>query len=521
MGRRYTRRKINELRQSLLEEMKKTTQLEQVIAQLKDLEPLVNTLKDLEPMISVLNELAPRFDQIKGQVTIFNSESGLEVKSRQEQETEPGINSNFHLKEEVPWNPLTGFQECGMPDPIFIKKGQGNYVFDVGGNQYLDGISTLWTIKGHKLPLLEEIENILPEPIKNESLMVLKNTLGNELARKLAETAPFGLNKVFFSDAHVTALEIALKIAVQYWQHHDYPRYTKKRNFISFSQTNSASQEGLISPSLVFRGYQVSPPYCYRCPYGFESGSCQQECLKEVENIMIEHREEIAALIIEPLVHCSAGVIISPPGYLKGIRDFCSKYQILLIADETSLGLGRTGTMFACEQESICPDILCAAKGLTGGYLPLAATLVQNNVYSLITRRNTETQQCFGTGNPLACALALTNIAQMKQEDLFGKLQRNIQFLEQEIQKLHDLKYVGDVRQKGYLVGIELVEDKDTKKRFPADRLIGYQVFQEAAQQGLLIYPLQDVVILMPPLSMSSEELSILIDIIYQAIKAI
>ncbi|MGI5881322.1 MAG: hypothetical protein ACOX6L_12225, partial [Syntrophomonadaceae bacterium] len=126
MGRRYTRRKINELRQSLLEEMKKTTQLEQVIAQLKDLEPLVNTLKDLEPMISVLNELAPRFDQIKGQVTIFNSESGLEVKSRQEQETEPGINSNFHLKEEVPWNPLTGFQECGMPDPIFIKKGQGN-----------------------------------------------------------------------------------------------------------------------------------------------------------------------------------------------------------------------------------------------------------------------------------------------------------------------------------------------------------------------------------------------------------
>ncbi|MGI6711506.1 MAG: aspartate aminotransferase family protein [Bacillota bacterium] len=518
MGRRYMRRKIRELRQSLLEEMKKNTQLEQVIVQLKELEPLVNTLKELEPMISVLNELAPRFDQIKEQVMKFNPESGLEVESKQEQEIEPGINSSFNLEEEVLWNPLTGFQECGIPDPIIIKKGQGNCVFDVGGNQYLDGISALWTIMGHKLPLLEEIENILPEPIKNE---VLKNTLGNELAQKLAEIAPVGLNKVFFSDAHVTALEIALKIAVQYWQNHDDPRYTKKKNFISFLQTNSASQEGLISPSLVFRGYQVPPPYCYRCPYGFESDSCQQECLKEVENIMIEHGEEIAALIIEPLVHCSAGVIISPPGYLKGIRDLCSKHQILLIADETSLGLGRTGTMFACEQESISPDILCTAKGLTGGYLPLAATLVQNNVYSLITKRKTETQQCFGTGNPLACALALTNIAQMKQEDLFGKLQPNIEFLEQEIQKLHDLKYVGDVRQKGYLVGIELVEDKDTKKRFSSDRMIGYHVFQEAAQKGLLIYPLQDVVILMPPLSMSSEELSNLIDIIYQAIKAI
>ncbi|MGI6066433.1 MAG: aspartate aminotransferase family protein [Bacillota bacterium] len=535
MGRRYVRRKIKELRQTLLEEMlgeiKNNTQSEQIIMQLKEIEPLITAIKDLEPLISVLSEIAPKFDQINAlvpnlnqineQVNSFETAPELGLKSEPEQKIEPEFNLNSILQDEEPWNPLTGFQECGMPDPIIVEKGEGNYVYDMEGNRYLDGVSTLWTILGHGSLCLEGIEKTLSDSITPEYLRTLKNTPGIKLAEELAETAPAGLNKVIFSDSHVTALEIALKIAVQYWQHRDFPRYTKKRNFISFLQADLPGQESLIASSLVFRGYHVSPPYCYRCPCGLELSNCQQECLKEVENIMIEHGEEISALIIEPLVNSTAGVIVAPAGYLKGIRDLCNKHQILLIANETNLGLGRTGTIFACEQETVCPDMLCAAKGLTGGNLPLAVTLVQDNVYSLITGKSTETPMCFGTGNPLACALALANIVRMKQDNLMGKLQPNIQFLEQEIRKLNDLKHVGEVRKKGYLIGIELVEDKDTKKRFSADRQIGYQVFHEAAQRGLLIYPLQDVIILMPPLSMSNEELSDLIDIVYQAINAI
>lgn len=237
---------------------------------------------------------------------------------------------------------------------------------------------------------------------------------------------------------------------------------------------------------------------------------------------MKEHHQEVAALIIEPLVQGAAGMIVSPPGYLKEIRRLCSQYNILMIADEVAVGFGRTGTMFACEQEEVIPDLLCVAKGISGGYLPLAATLTTEEVYGAFLGDYQELKTFFHghsyTGNPLACSAALASLEIFEKDHTLEKLKEKICLLEEKLQPFLDLPHVGEVRQKGFMVGIELVKDRNSKESYPLGEKVGIKVIQEARKRGLIIRPLGDVIVIMPPLNISCENLERLIEIIFDSI---
>lgn len=436
---------------------------------------------------------------------------------------------------EYVWHPFTQMQMWQAADPLIIERGEGSYLIDVQGNRYLDGISSLWvTVHGHAHPILTQAIKDQVDKIAHTTLLGLANVPSIQLAKKLVEITPSGLTKVFYSDAGATSVEIALKIAFQYWRQHTDPQEQRKKKFISLEEAYHGDTVGTISVGgkgsayttyrdLLFEGYRVPTPYCYRCPLGREREQCNFACLQVVEDIMAEHHQEIAGLIIEPLVQGAAGMITAPDGYLGKIRELCTKYNILMIADEVAVGFGRTGTLFACEQEGVSPDLMCIAKGLTGGYLPLAATLTTETIFNAFLGELRESKTFFHghtfTGNPVGCAVALANIEVIEQTQLIQHIQASARMLSGELEKFKSLSHVGDIRQRGLMVGIELVRDKQTKAPYTLEENIGHQVILEARKQGLIIRPLGNVLVLMPILAMSEEQLQQVLSITYLAIK--
>jgi len=433
------------------------------------------------------------------------------------------------------WHPFTQMKTWNAADPLIIERGEGSYLIDVLGNRYLDGTSSLWvTVHGHAHPILTQAIKDQVDKIAHTTLLGLANIPSIQLAKKLVEITPAGLTKVFYSDAGATSVEIALKIAFQYWQQHTDPQQRQKKKFISLEDAYHGDTVGTISVGgmglvhatyrdLLFEGYRVPSPHCYRCPLGRERDQCNFACLQVVEDIMAEHNREIVGMIIEPLVQGAAGMITAPEGYLRKIRELCTKYNILMIADEVAVGFGRTGSLFACEQEGVSPDIMCIAKGLTGGYLPLAATLTTETIFEAFLGEPQEHKTFFHghtfTGNPVGCAVALANIELIEQTRLIQHVQELAQMLSVEFERFKALSHVGDIRQKGLMVGIELVRDKETKEPYTLEENIGHQVILEARRQGLIIRPLGNVLVLMPILAMSEEELRQVLTITYQAIK--
>lgn len=436
---------------------------------------------------------------------------------------------------EYVWHPFTQMQMWNATDPLIIERGEGSYLIDVLGNRYLDGISSLWvTVHGHAHPILTQAIKDQVDKIAHTTLLGLANVPSIQLAKKLVEITPSGLTKVFYSDAGATSVEIALKIVFQYWQQQTDPQERQKKKFISLEEAYHGDTVGAVSVGgmdlfhatyrdLLFEGYRVPTPYCYRCPLGRERDQCNLACLQVVEDIMAEHHQEIAGMIIEPLVQGAAGMLTAPVGYLRKIRELCTKYNILMIADEVAVGFGRTGTLFACEQEGVSPDIMCIAKGLTGGYLPLAATLTTETIFQAFLGEPRECKTFFHghtfTGNPVGCAVALANIELIEQIRLIQHVQDLARMLSGELERFKSLSHVGDIRQKGLMVGIELVRDKRTKEPYTLEENIGHQVILEARQHGLIIRPLGNVIVLMPILAMSEEELQQVLSITYQAIK--
>jgi adenosylmethionine-8-amino-7-oxononanoate aminotransferase len=280
-----------------------------------------------------------------------------------------------------------------------------------------------------------------------------------------------------------------------------------------------------IYKPLLFKSIKAPTPYCYRCPFKFKMRDvrCEMRCLKEIERLMRKYHKEIAAMIVEPLVQAAAGMLVYPKGYLKGIRKLCTKYNILMIVDEVAVGFGRTGKMFACENEGVRPDLMVIAKGLTGGYLPVAATLATDNIFNAFLGEQDSKRTFYHghtyTGNPLGCAAAIASIDIFKKEKTLQALQPKIKLLEMKLKKFKELKHVGDIRQCGFLAGIELVENKKTKREYSMSDKIGIKVIKEARKRGLIIRPLSDVIVIMPPLSISKVDLSKMLDIIYQSIK--
>jgi len=420
--------------------------------------------------------------------------------------------------------------------PLMIERGAGSYLIDSNGKKYLDGVSSLWvTVHGHRKKELDQAISAQLKKIAHTTLLGLSNVPAVQLAEKLIAIAPNGLSRVFYSDSGSTAVEIALKIAFQYWQQKG-PEHRHKTGFISFTEAYHGDTIGAVSVGgidlfhtlykpLLFHTRKIETPHCYRCPYGLHYPECQKTCLVHAERTISKFASASAALIIEPLVQGAAGMFLQPPGYLKRIRELCTQHNLLMIADEVATGFGRTGKMFACEHESVSPDIMCTAKGITGGYLPLAATLTTEDIYQAFLGEYRDFKTFFHghtyTGNPLACAAANANIDLFRKEKTLQKLQPKILALKKGLKRISDLEHVGEVRQKGFMVGIELVKRKATREPYPAEEKVGFRVTLEARKRGLIIRPLGNVIVLMPPLSISIKELAVMLDAVYASIREI
>nr|WP_310794979.1 adenosylmethionine--8-amino-7-oxononanoate transaminase [Desulfofundulus thermocisternus] len=438
---------------------------------------------------------------------------------------------------EYVWHPFTQMQQYTREKPLIIARGEGSYLIDVEGKRYLDGVSSLWvTVHGHCHPALNRAIKEQLDEIAHSTLLGLANIPSILLAKKLVEITPPGLNKVFYSDAGATAVEIALKMAFQYWQQKEGGRFRNKTKFISLVEAYHGDTIGSVSVGgislfhgifkpLLFECLHAPAPYCYRCPLERERESCGMACADRLEELLKEHHQEVAAVIIEPLVQGAAGMITAPDGFLRRVRELCTRYNVLLIADEVAVGFGRTGRLFACEHERVSPDLMCLAKGITGGYLPLAATLTTDEVYSAFLGKPEEGKTFYHghtyTGNPLACAAALASIELFEKENLLAALQPKIELLHRKLEGFWELPHVGDIRQRGMMVGIELVADKKTKQPYPKEEQVGHRVILEARRRGLVIRPLDNVIVLMPVLAMSEEELNQVLEITYESIAVV
>ena len=428
------------------------------------------------------------------------------------------------------WHPFTQMQDWLAEEPVIIERGDGCYLIDIAGNRYIDGVASMWTnVHGHNHPELNAALKTQIDKVAHTTLLGYSNIPAIELARKLVELTPVGLNKVFYSDNGSTAVEIALKMAYQYWQHRGEPQ---RKLFIHFDKAYHGDTIGAMSvggidsfhttfDSLLFKGIRVSAPE----PYRPNSPAVKAQWLKAVESKLSEYTGQIAGIILEPLIQGAGGMLISPQGFLKELAVLTKRWETLLIVDEVMTGMGRTGKMWACEHEAVTPDLLCTAKGLAAGYLPLAATLTTDEVYNAFLGEYKDLKTFFHghtfTGNPLACAVALENIAIFEREDLLSRLQPTIEHFRNRLQEFKKLPHVGDVRVCGLAAGVELMKNPDTNTPYPFEEKVGIRVCKEALTRGAILRPLVNTIVLMPPLQISISELDTLLDIVYESIETV
>ncbi len=435
---------------------------------------------------------------------------------------------------EYVWHPFTQMQDWLQEEPLIVDKAKGSYLIDTEGKKYLDGVSSLWVnVHGHGKKAIDEALKQQINKLGHSTLLGLSNTPAIDLAKQLVDISPRGLEKVFYSDSGSTAVEIAIKMAYQYWQNIG---KKQKRNVVHLANSYHGDTLGSVSvggidlfhkvyKGLIFKTIQLDFPDCYRLPKGKKYPEYAFECLERLEVLLKKQADTIAAFIVEPIVQGAAGMIMHPKGILRRMAELCQQYDIVFIVDEVATGFGRTGKMFACEHENVRPDILCMAKGITGGYLPLAATLTTQKIFEGFCFDYKKMKTFFHghtyTGNPLACAAALANLEVFRKENTLKKLQPKIKFLQKELQRFYDIPAVGDVRQRGFMVGIELVENKETKKAFSWEKQIGVKVCRHARKYGVILRPLGNVIVLMPPLSISLKELKRLLEVTYVAIEEV
>ncbi|MGD9853713.1 MAG: adenosylmethionine--8-amino-7-oxononanoate transaminase [Planctomycetaceae bacterium] len=434
------------------------------------------------------------------------------------------------------WHPFAPMAAYRDEQPPIIERGEGFFLFDVEGQRYLDGISSLWcNVHGHRVPEIDAAVRSQLDRVAHTTLLGLGSVPSIELARQLVDITPAGLTKVFYSDNGATAVEAALKIAYQY--HRQKPGGPEERNlFATVRGAYHGDTIGSVSVGsielfhraygrLLFETVSVPSPGGFRFPGGMARNDYHAYCFDELERVIAAHASRLAAFVIEPLVQGAAGILVHPPGYLRRVRELTSQHGIPLIADEVAVGFGRTGTMFACEQEQVSPDLLCLGKGLTGGYLPVAATLTTDEIFDAFLGDPSEGRTFFHghtyTGNPLGCAAALASLELLKRNDVLANVNENAQLLRRRLEPLAAHPHVADVRQKGVMVGIELVRDRQTAEPFDARLRMGHQVTLAARKRGVILRPLGDVVVLMPAPAMPAALMETLCDVAGEAISEV
>ena len=432
------------------------------------------------------------------------------------------------------WHPFTQMSDWMDSRPLVIERGEGNYLIDTEGRSYFDGISSMWVnLHGHDHPRIRAAIHEQLDRLAHSTLLGLSNLPGIELAERLIELAPSGLSRVFFSDNGATAVEIALKMAFQFWQQQDDEVARARTRFVALKDAYHGDTLGALALGgiesfhetfrpLVFDTLRAENAHCYRCPYGLRYPDCKIHCLESLEGILERQGQEVAAVVVEPLVQAAAGMRLLPDGWLRRVRELCDQHGTLLIVDEVATGFGRTGRMFACEHEGVSPDLMALAKGMTAGFLPLAATLASEKIFNGFLGPVRDQRQLFHghsyTGNALGCAAALASLDVFEEEHVLENVRELSVHLAQRLESLRRLPAVGDIRQRGLMVGIELVRDHETKAPFDPGERIGALVCMAMRKHGVILRPLGDTVVLMPPLSVQRGEIDHLIDALAKCI---
>jgi adenosylmethionine-8-amino-7-oxononanoate aminotransferase len=406
------------------------------------------------------------------------------------------------------WHPFTQQRGWAAEDPVVIERGEGTDLLDVDGNRYIDGVSSLWcNVHGHAHPRIDAAIREQLGKVAHSTMLGLSHRPAIELARRLVELAPPGLTRVFYSDSGSTATEIALKMAFQYWRQ----RGEDRRRFVALRMGYHGDTIGSVSVGGIDLFHSLYEPLL------FDTVRAEPGDIDDMRRQLEENAGEVAAVIMEPLVQGAAGMLMHPPGYLRAVRELCDSHDVLLIVDEVATGFGRTGRMFACEHEGVAPDLLCLAKGITGGYLPLAATLASERIYEGFLGEHEEFRTFFHghtyTGNPLACAAGIASLDVFEEERTLERLGGRMELLAELLEPVAAHALVSEVRRCGFMVGIELVP-------YPLPVRIGHRVTLEARRRGAIVRPLGDVIVLMPPLSISATDLRRLVDITAEAIDA-
>jgi len=408
------------------------------------------------------------------------------------------------------WHPFTQMRGWQSEDAPIIERGEGSLLFDTEGNAYIDGVSSLWcNVLGHRQPAIDAAVQAQLGKVAHTTMLGLSHPSAIELAQRLVGVAPPGLSRVFFSDNGSTAAEVALKMAFQHFQHSGQPQ---RDQFVCLKMSYHGDTLGSVSVGGIDLFHTLFRPLL------FDAHMAQPGDAADMARILAEHGDRIAAVIMEPLVQGAAGMLVHPPGYLRAVRELCDRHGVLLICDEVATGFGRTGTMFACQQERVTPDLMCVAKGLTGGYLPLAATLATERVYASFLGEFAEFKTFFHghtyTGNPLACAAALATLDVLESDRVLEQLEGKLDLLGTLLaEHVAPLQAVGEIRHRGFMTGIELTG-------FSYEERVGHRVTLAARERGAIIRPLGDVVVLMPPLSISDDELRRLVAITGESIAA-
>lgn len=431
------------------------------------------------------------------------------------------------------WHPFTQMKDYENEVPIIIDRGKGVYIWDIQGNQYIDAISSWWVnTLGHSHQRLNDAIKRQLDKIEHVLLAGFSHEPAIELADRLVKITPDKLTKVFYSDNGSTAVEVALKMAYQYCAQSG---KHKKSKFIALKNSYHGDTLGAVSVGgvdvyhkiykpMLFDIFQAESPYCYRCPMGKNCKTCDIECISSIEKILEENHEEIVGIIVEPLVQAAGGMIIYPAEYLKRLRRLCDKYDALLIDDEVAMGFGRTGKLFAFEHAQITPDLVCLAKGITAGYLPLAVTMASDEIYNAFYDDYKKLKTFFHghsfTGNPIAASVAVENLKILEEEQVIESLPPKIKALSENLENFRHLDCVGDIRQVGMVGAVEIVRNKDTKEPYKFEERIGHKIYKQALKRGAILRPLGSVIYFMPPYVITEEEIKKVTDIGVDSVKA-
>jgi len=433
------------------------------------------------------------------------------------------------------WHPYTQMKDCVKFPPILIEKARGIKLYDKQGNFYYDTISSWWcNVHGHNHPKikaaikkqLDSLEHVLFAGFTHEPAI--------KLAKKLISISPGKLSRVFFSDNGSTAVEVALKMSFQYRQN---TGESKKTKFVALDYGYHGDTVGTMSVSgvdlfnevfspLFFPSFKAPSPYCYHCPVGRSKDTCDIHCIAALEELLKEKSEIISAIIIEPMVMAAGGMIVYPKEYLQKLAHLAKKFNVHLILDEVATGFGRTGEMFACEHvQDIHPDFMCISKGLTSGYLPLAATLTTDNIYNAFYADYAEKKTFFHghtyTANPLGCSAALASLEVFKEEKVLDRVAKLIPLFHSGMEKFRGLPLVGDVRYIGMIGAIELDRDKLAKTKFDSVERIGLEVYKRGLKRSIILRPLGDIIYLCLPLCIKKDELEDILDRAYSVIESL